>query len=77
MSKGEMSARCDKEENNLLALNLAHDIIMGTKTWQVARQAFTDIVSQAMKGTKHEYMQKLMFTPGMNAPDKDVVTLKM
>lgn len=75
-TQGLLAARCDKEENNLLALNLAHDIIMGTKTWQVARQAFTDIVSQAMKGTKHEYMQKLMFTPGMDTPDKDIVTIR-
>lgn len=76
-TQGLLAARCDKEENNLLALNLAHDIIMGTKTVEAARQAFTDIIGQSMKGTKHEYMQKLMFTPGMNAPDKDVVTLKM
>ena len=76
-TQGLLAARCDKEENNLLALNLAHDIIMGTKTVEAARQAFTDIIGQSMKGTKHEYMQKLMFTPGMNTPDKDVVTLKM
>lgn len=76
-TQGLLAARCDKEENNLLALNLAHDIIMGTKTVEAARQAYSDIISQAMKGVKHEYMKKLMFTPGMDTPDKDVVTIKM
>ena len=76
-TQGLLAARCDKEENNLLALNLAHDIIMGTKTVEVARKAFTDIIAQSMKGKKHPYMQKLMFTPKKNTPDADVVTIKM
>jgi hypothetical protein len=34
---GEASARCHDLEANSLALNLMHDIVTGTKTWQQAR----------------------------------------
>ncbi len=39
-TKGEMSARCDKEEMNILALNLANDIVRGTRTVQDARNTY-------------------------------------
>ncbi len=32
-TKDEISARCDKEEMNLLALNLANDVAAGKKQW--------------------------------------------
>ncbi len=31
-TKGELSARCDKEEMNFLALNLANDVVTGRRT---------------------------------------------
>jgi hypothetical protein len=31
-TKGEIAARCDKEEANFLALNLAHDIVTGKRS---------------------------------------------
>ena len=76
-TQGLLAARCDKEENNLLALNLAHDIITGKKTVEEARQAYGDIISQAMKGVKNEYMMKLVFATESNTPDPDVQTIKM
>lgn len=36
-TKGEISARCDKEEMNFLALNLANDVATGNKTVEEAR----------------------------------------
>lgn len=61
-TKGEVSARCDKEEANFLALNLAHDIVMGKKSVRDARKAYTEAVGEM----KHpEYMKGLMFTPPM------------
>ncbi len=39
---GEMSARCDLEGHNVLTLNLARDIINGTKTVEAARTAFAE-----------------------------------
>ena len=38
-TRGELSARCDREQTNILALNLAHDIVRGHKTVAQAREA--------------------------------------
>jgi len=35
-TKGEISARCDKEEANFLAINLANDIVTKKRTWEEA-----------------------------------------
>ena len=70
-TQGTMSARCDKEGNNMLALNLANDIITGKKTVEQARTAYGDIVKQKMNGGNPEYMQKLTFSPQPNAADPD------
>ena len=76
-TQGFLSARCDKEENNLLALNLAYDIITGKKTVAEARKAYGEIIIAAMKGNKSDYMMKLMFSSNMSAPDSDVNTIGM
>lgn len=70
-TQGTLSARCDVEANNFLALNLAHDIITGKKTTEQAREAFANIVKEKMNGGNPEYMQKLSFTPEENAADPD------
>ncbi|HZI02355.1 MAG TPA: hypothetical protein VEX63_14490 [Flavisolibacter sp.] len=76
-TQGTIAARCDKEENNMLALNLAHDIIMGKKTVDEARKSYGEMVMQAKAGNKPDYMKKLMFTAGMNTEDPDKVTTGM
>ncbi|MBC7381782.1 MAG: hypothetical protein H7296_02170 [Bacteroidia bacterium] len=70
-TQGFMSARCDKEANNFLALNLAHDIITGKKTVEMARMAYGDIIKEKMNGGNPEYMQKLTFATADNAADPD------
>ena len=62
-TKGVLSARCDKEEMNLLALNLANDIITGKKTVKDARAYYAKAAMMFMKGEKDPYTQKLQFTP--------------
>jgi len=74
-TQGTIAARCDKEENNMLALNLAYDIIQGRKTVAEARKSYGDMIMQAMNGNKPEYMMKLMFSSNMNAPDADINTI--
>jgi hypothetical protein len=73
-TKGEIAARCDKEEANFLALNLAHDIVAGKKSVDEARKFY----AEAVRDMKHpEYMQGLMFQPsraGMGDSDKEVMT---
>lgn len=70
-TQGTMSARCDKEGNNFLALNLAHDIITGKKTVEQARTSYGEIVKEKMNGGNPMYMQKLSFSTQPNAADPD------
>jgi hypothetical protein len=60
-TKGEMSAMCDKEEMNYLALNLANDIVTGKMGVEEARKFYGKVAMAFMKGEKHEYTQKLVF----------------
>ncbi len=76
-TQGTIAARCDKEENNFLALNLAHDVITKKKSVEEARTAYGEMIKQAMSGNKPEYMKKLMFSSEMNAPDSDISTIGM
>jgi hypothetical protein len=62
-TKGEISARCDKEEANFLAINLAHEIVTGKRNVFTARNFYGE--TMAAMTNRHEvspYMQKLMFT---------------
>jgi hypothetical protein len=70
-TQGTLSARCDKEGNNLLALNLAHDVITGKKTVEEARKSYGDIVKEKMNGENPVYMQKLSFATESNTADPD------
>lgn len=70
-TQGLMCARCDKEGNNLLALNLANDIVTGKKSVEQARKAYGDIVKEKMNGGNPEYMQKLTFSTQGNVGDPD------
>lgn len=72
-TKGEMSARCDKEGANFLAINLGHDVATGKKTSEEARTYYAAAIKRFM-GTKamDPYMQKLQFQPqGSNTGDPD------
>lgn len=72
-TNGEMSARCDKEEANFLAINLAHDVAHGKKTPAAARKFYADAIKQSMAGKMPPYMQKLQFdVPSGNTADKDM-----
>lgn len=73
-TQGTMSARCDKEGNNFLALNLANDIITNKKTVAAARKSYGDIVKEKMNGGNPEYMLKLTFSPASSSGDPDTNT---
>ena len=73
-TQGTISARCDKEGNNFLALNLANDIITGKKSVEEARKAYGDIVKEKMNGGNPLYMQKLTFSTQENTADPDINT---
>jgi hypothetical protein len=72
-TKGEMSARCDKEEMNFLALNLANDIVTGKRSVEQAREFYAKTAKAFKEGRKDPYTQGLQFTVargGTADPDK-------
>ncbi len=76
-TKGEMSARCDKEEANFLALNLANDIVTGKRTVDEARKFYAETIKALMAGQKPAYTEKLQFTVskgGTADPDKPAMS---
>jgi len=78
-TKGEMSARCDKEEMNFLALNLANDVATGTKTVAEAREFYAKTAMAFKEGKKDPYTQGLQFTVGKGGtgdPDKPMPMMK-
>lgn len=70
-TKGTMAARCDKEEANFLALNLAHDIVRNNKTVSQAREYYARAIKESMSGKMDPYMQKLQFAAQTRTSDAD------
>lgn len=62
-TKGEISARCHAEFANLIALNLANDVITGAKSVEEARDAYVEAVRAHMAGNTPEIAQRLTFEP--------------
>jgi hypothetical protein len=60
-TKGEISARCDKEEMNFLALNLANDVATGKKTVEEARSYYARAAKEFMQGKMDPYVKQLQF----------------
>jgi hypothetical protein len=72
-TKGELSARCDMEEANFLALNLAHDIVTGIRGVTEARQFYAQVMQE---GQPMEYVQGLRFQVPRTAqgdPDRQIL----
>ncbi len=69
---GMLSARCDKEGANFLALNLAHDIIMGKRTVEEARKMYGEEIIKMKAGQMTGYTSGLMFSANMSAADRDM-----
>lgn len=71
-TRGELSAQCDVEAMNLLALNLAHDVATGKRTVQDARAFYAKTAMAFKQGdTSSPYTQGLMFESRPNANDAD------
>ncbi len=70
-TRGEMSARCEKEEMNILALNLADEIIMGKMSVPEARLEFARSAQAFVMGNTNQYTNKLNFIPVSEAADAD------
>jgi hypothetical protein len=72
-TKGELAARCDMEEANFLALNLAHDIVTGIRSVAQARQFYAEVMRERKP---IEYLQGLRFQVPRSAqgdPDRELL----
>lgn len=75
---GELSARCDKEGANFLAINLANDIVEGNKTVEEAREFYAMTMKAVMDGETPEYTQGFVFDlPGQDVGYKDEPAMAM
>jgi hypothetical protein len=75
-TKGEISARCDKEEMNFLALNLANEVATGRRSVEDARQTYTEQAMAAMTKRDAPYTEGFLFdVPDGGTADPDEQTL--
>jgi hypothetical protein len=73
-TKGEVSARCDKEPMNFLALNLMHDIAAKKRTVQNARKFYAKTAMEyGHYNQSSPYIERLLFNPIPSAADPDNV----
>lgn len=70
-TNGTISARCDKEAMNFLALNLANEMIKNNKTSDQAREDYAKDAMAFMEGKKPSSTQKLNFNSDPSAADPD------
>lgn len=71
-TRGELSAQCDVEEMNYLALNLAHDVMTAKRTAADARAFYARTAMAFKQGDKSSpYVRGLIFPQEPNAPDPD------
>lgn len=71
-TSGELSAQCDVEGVNLLALNLAHDVISGKRAPADARAFYAKTAMAFKQGDKSSpYVTGLMFEQDAGAGDPD------
>jgi hypothetical protein len=62
----ELSARTEREQTNILALNLADEVIGGRRNAANARGFYDATLNLARNGKSSPYMTRLLFPPPMN-----------
>lgn len=68
---GEVSARCNDEQANSLALNLMNDIVIGEKNVEEAREYYAKEFLDARRKKPTPYMDELHFEPRNDTADPD------
>lgn len=72
-TKGELSARNEKEELNILALNLADKIVRGELSAEQARREYSKNVDAFAAGTSGQLLTGLNFRSEGNTSDPDTM----
>lgn len=70
-TSGEISARCDKEAANFLALNLADEIVKGKSTVEQARRKYGEQIKAMMAKKPAPLTAGLLFTVSGSTQDSD------
>ena len=77
-TKGEISAWSDREGENLLMINLAHEIVRGKRTVEDARKFHGETVQALAAGKPSDYAQKLLVDAeqqgDMSDPDMSTIS---
>lgn len=75
-TKGEISAKCHKEEMNYLTLNLVHDIVTGRRDVNDARLFYAKTAENFSKhNITSPYMEGLLFPKQLHTADPDIIFL--
>lgn len=75
-TKGEVSARCDMEAANILALNMMHEIVSGNLNPEQAREKYSEETAAYVLNRPAPYAEKIQFElPSGNTMDTDEVTI--
>lgn len=74
-TRGEIGARCDKEEANNLAVNLAHEIVTGKRSVEDARKTYGEQIVAMASGKPAPLTAKLNVQAQRGAGDPDRITL--
>jgi hypothetical protein len=61
-TRGELSARCDREEHNFIALNLANDIVSGRLSVEEARARNAELTRALKQGQRPAYASGIQFS---------------
>jgi hypothetical protein len=73
---GEVSARCDMEAANFLALNMMHEIVTGRRTVEEARKTYSENTAAYAMNRPAPYAEALQFElPQGETADKDETTI--
>lgn len=79
-TKGEMSARCDAEVANFLAINLANDIVTGQRSVEEARQFYGETLKAFKEeGQSDPYVEGFVFEVSeedITNPDEQIVEIE-
>ena len=73
---GEAGARCDTEAANTITLNLMHEIVIGKRAVDEAREVYAREMSAYTLGRPAPYAERLLFDPpasGTMDPDKGMM----
>lgn len=73
-TRGEISARSENEAMNLLALNMAYDIVKNKKDYTDARSAYGKLEIDYLNGNRNLFTQSLQFFTQKDAADPDKAT---